>query len=78
MFGLVWLRFGLAKFGLAMFGSQINGIGHTEAACKISAQSDLIWLSYSLLQMGTALDMQRERYVWFGSAEIWFGYVWIG
>ena len=47
MFGLVWLRFGLAKFGLAMFGSQINGIGHTDAACKISAQSDLIWLSYS-------------------------------
>ncbi len=49
MSGLVWLRFGLAKFGLAKFGSQINGIGHTEAACKISAQSDLIWLSYSLL-----------------------------
>ena len=47
MFGLVWLRFGLAKFGLAMFGSQINGIGHTDAAFEISAQSDLIWLSYS-------------------------------
>ena len=46
-FGLVWLRFGLAKFGLAMFGSKINGIGHTVAACKISAQLDLIWLSYS-------------------------------
>ena len=44
---LVWLRFDLAKFGLAMFCSQINGIGHTDAACKISAQSDLIWLSYS-------------------------------
>ena len=28
---LVWLRFDLAKFGLAMFGSQINGIGHTDA-----------------------------------------------
>ena len=47
MFGLVWLRFGLAKFGLDMFGSQIYGIGHTDAACKISAQLDLIWLSYS-------------------------------
>ena len=52
MFGLVWLRFGLAKFGLAkfglaMFGYQINGIGHTDAACKISDQSDLIWMSYS-------------------------------
>ena len=47
MFGLVWLRFGLAKFDLAMVGSQINGVGHTDAACKISAQSDLIWLSYS-------------------------------
>ena len=35
--GLVWLRFGLAKFG-----SQINGIGFSEAACKISAQLDLI------------------------------------
>ena len=57
MFCLVWLRFGLAMFGLAMFGSQINGIGHTNAAYKISAQLDLIWLSYSLLQMGTALDM---------------------
>ena len=44
---LVWLRFGLARFGLAKFGSQINGIGFSEAACKISAQSDLIWLSYS-------------------------------
>ena len=41
-FGLVWLRFGLANFF-----SQINGIEHTDAACKISAQSDLIWLSYS-------------------------------
>ena len=45
MFGLVWLRFGLAKFDLAMVGSQINGDGHTDAACKISAQLDLIWLS---------------------------------
>ena len=44
---MVWLRFGLARFGLAKFGSQINGIGFSEAACKISAQLDLIWLSYS-------------------------------
>ena len=44
---LVWLRFGLAKFGLAKSGSQINGIGFSEASCKISAQLDLIWLSYS-------------------------------
>ena len=35
------------RFGLAKFGSKINGIGFSEAACKISAQSDLIWLSYS-------------------------------
>ena len=62
MFGLVWLRFGLAKFGLAIFGSQIDGIGHTDAACKISAQSDLIWLSYSFPYMGTALDRYREIY----------------
>ena len=61
MFGLVWLRFGLAKFGLAMFGSKINGSGYTYATCKISAQSDLIWLSYS------------SFYVWFGLAEVWFG-----
>ena len=47
MFGLVLLRFGLAKFGFAMFGSKINGIGYSDAACKISAQSDLTWLSYS-------------------------------
>ena len=47
MFGLVWLRFGLAKFDLAMVGSQINGDGYTDAECKISAQLDLIWLSYS-------------------------------
>ena len=47
MFGLVWLRFGLARFGLAKFGSQINGIGFSEVACKILAQLDLIWLSYS-------------------------------
>ena len=47
IFGLVWLRFGLAKFGLAKFGSKINGFGFSEAACKISAQSDLIWLNYS-------------------------------
>ena len=47
MFGLVWLRFGLAKFNFAMVGSQINGDGHTDSACKISAQLDLIWLSYS-------------------------------
>ena len=32
-FGLVRLRFGLAKFC-----SQINGVGFSEAACKISAQ----------------------------------------
>ena len=43
MFGLVLLRFGLAKFGFAMFGSEINGIGHSDAASKISAQLDLIW-----------------------------------
>ena len=49
MFGSVQLRFGLARFGLAKFGSQINGIWFSEAVCKISAQSDLIWLSYSLL-----------------------------
>ena len=47
MFGLVLLRFGLAKFGFAMFGSKINGIGHNDAACKISAQLNLIWLIYS-------------------------------
>ncbi len=41
MFGLVWLRFGLAKFGLAMFGLEINGIGHTEAR---RARGDLIQL----------------------------------
>ena len=58
MFGFVWLR-----FGLAMFGSKINGIGYTDAACKISAQSDLIWLSYSFPQMGTALDIQIQRYI---------------
>ena len=46
MFGLVLVRFGLAKFGLAKFDSQINGIRFSEAACKISAQFDLIWLSY--------------------------------
>ena len=45
--GLVWLRFGLARFSLAKSGSQINGIGFYEAACKISTQLDLIWLSYS-------------------------------
>jgi hypothetical protein len=44
---LVWLRFGLAKFGLAKFDSKINGIGFSEAECKISAQLDLILLSYS-------------------------------
>jgi hypothetical protein len=47
MFGLVWLKFGLARFGLAKFDSQINRIGYSEAAFKILAQSDLIWLSYS-------------------------------
>ena len=47
MFGLVQLRFGLDRFGLAKFGSQITGIGFTDGACKISAQSDFIWLSYS-------------------------------
>ncbi len=52
MLCLVRLRFGLAMFGLDMFslakfGSQINGIGFSEASCKISAQLDLIWLSYS-------------------------------
>ena len=40
MSGLVWLRFGLAKFGLAKFCSKINEIGFSEVACKISAQSD--------------------------------------
>ena len=45
--GLVWLRFGLARFGLAKCGSQIDGIVFSEAACKISAQLDLFWLSYS-------------------------------
>ena len=33
--GLVWLRFGLARFGLTKFGSKINWIGSSEAACKI-------------------------------------------
>ena len=65
MFGLVWLSFGIAKFDLAMVGSQINGVGHTDAGCKISAQSDLIWLNYSFPYMGTALDIyveiERER-----------------
>ena len=37
----------LHLWALAMFGSQINGIGHTDAACKISAQLNLIWLNYS-------------------------------
>ena len=45
--GLVWLRFGLARFGLSKFGSQINWIGSSEAAFKISAQLDFIWLKYS-------------------------------
>ena len=45
--GLVWLRFGLARYGLAKFGSQIDGIVFSEAACKISAPLDIIWLSYS-------------------------------
>ena len=27
MFGLVWLRVGLAKFDLAMVGSKVNGDG---------------------------------------------------
>ena len=49
-------------FGLAMFGSQINGIGHTDAGCKISAQSDLIWLNYSFPYMGTALDIYIDIY----------------
>ena len=46
MFGLVRLRFGLAMFGLAKFRSQINGMGCSEATCKISAQLDLSCLSY--------------------------------
>ena len=54
MLCLVQLRFVLAIFGLDMFrlakfGSQINGIGFSEDACKISAQLGLIWLSYSFL-----------------------------
>ena len=42
----------MARFGLAQFSSKINGIGHTVAACKISAQLDLIWLSYSNFRFG--------------------------
>ena len=42
----------MAKFSSAMFGSKINGIGHTDAAYKISAQLDLIWLSYSNFRFG--------------------------
>ena len=47
--GLVWLS--LVRLCLA-FSSKINGIGHTDAAYKISAQFELIWLSYSNFRFG--------------------------
>ena len=56
--GLVWLRFGLYRFGLAKFGSQIDWIVFSGVACKISAQLDLFWFSYS------------EFSVMFGFAEV--------
>ena len=59
--GLVWLRFGLARFGLSKFRSQIDGIVFSEAACKISAQFDMFWLSYNKFS------------VRFGLAEVLFG-----
>ena len=38
------------RFFLAKFGSQINGIGFSEAVCKISAYLDCICLGYSYFQ----------------------------
>ena len=54
--GLVWLRFGFAKFA-----SQINEIRFSEAACKILAQLVMFWLSYSKFSVRFGLAE-----VWFG------------
>ncbi len=52
--GLVWPRVGFARIGLAIFGSQINVIQFSEAACKISAQLHLVWLMFGLARFGLA------------------------
>jgi hypothetical protein len=66
---LVWLRFGLAKFG-----SQINGLGHIDAACKISAQLDLIGLAKFGSKINGIRFSEAECKILAQSDLIWLSY----
>ena len=72
----------MARFVLAKFGSQINGVVFSEAACKISAQLDLfglvianfklglVWLRFGLARFG--LSKFGSQINWIGSSEAAF------